>query len=370
MIPATPDGPQEGLPTRATPAAGPYDATSAQPRSSVPPADPYQGRTVMQPLPVEAVPARRVAAAYVEEPLKPLPKGDPPSKAPWAVLAAVIALVVGGVIGYVIGNHNKTPTSTLGTAGSLPTGDSVPLDQATVDKRANDIFTLLAAQARQPGGIQTPTPYPALDDLLSVLGVGGTATTATTTASSGPADVATLTAQRDQLSAQVTTLQGQVTDLQNQLATSQATVASLQQTVSSNPNTGDLQSKIDDQAQQITDLQGKLDAANAKLDAANTSLQTAQGQLATANASLQALDVQQLDNYVGMDITKVRSTAKANGWVLVEQPADAASGSGSGSTSTTTTVAGQTFTVSAQMPAVGANMVKGSVLYVEVGSGS
>ena len=217
-------------------------------------------------------------------------------------------------------------TSTVGTD-----------DQATVaaaDQRVNDIFTLLAAQAQQPAGIQTPTPYPALDELLSTLRGGG----ATSTDATGSNSTNAIVAERDRLTAEVA-------DLQNQLTETQAALVAAQQTASTNGPSADMQAQLDDQARQIATLQQNLDTAN-------TEFQSVQSQLATANKTLSDLDPTPVDDYIGSDIAKVRSAAKANGWNLVEQSIEGA-----------TNAPG---TVMSQSPAAGTNMIKGSVLCVEV----
>ena len=59
-----------------------------------------------------------------------------------------------------------------------------------------------------------------------------------------------------------------------------------------------------------------------------------------------------IDNLVGMDIGKVRDLAKGNGWQLIEEPQ--------------VNPTAVPNTVLTQQPATGANMIKGSVLYVQM----
>lgn len=327
---------EDGSPwdTYGTPVQPEPAGVDERPTRAVPIVGAYSTPTVIQP----AVP---VAAPAVIAPIPPEPLYVQDNRPPWVVIAAVLALLVGGLVGFLIGHSSAKTGSSIATTGSLAAGDQAAADQAA-DRRVNDIFTLLAAQARQPGGIQTPTPYPSLDDLLGVL---GTAPPTAPTSSAAAGTVESLTAERDQLAAQVATLQGE-------LAASQTLIDQLQQTAGSGGTPAGAQAQIDQQAQQISSLQNDLASTTAKLDQATTSLQTVQGQLDAANKTLAGLDPKPVENLVGQDVGKARSTAKTNGWTLVEQPIESA-----------TAAVG---TVTTQAPAAGANMIKGSVLYVEV----
>ena len=68
--------------------------------------------------------------------------------------------------------------------------------------------------------------------------------------------------------------------------------------------------------------------------------------------TLTALHPTPLPNYVNGNISKARADAQANGWTLIEQPAD--------------TPNANVGTILEQAPAPNATMVTGSVLYVEV----
>lgn len=330
VVPATPDPVYEDLPTaplRTTPAA---DVEQG-----------YDQPTVLQP----AQPAYVVAEPYVEPmptmvaaPISPMPEplyiAAPPERR-WGVvaMAAMLALLVGGIIGLLLGRSTDGETSSV--SGSQPI-DSVAPDQAVVDQRVNDIFTLLVAQTQQPGGISTPTPYPALDQFLALTqGAGGSVDS--TTASTTPATEAP--APTGDALDQLATLQQQNATLQQQLATAQAERDDLQAMIEgTGATTGELQQLADEQAKQITQLQNDLATAQADLDA--------------ATAKLAGLYLSQADNFVGADIAKVRSLAETNGWTLVEKQVDSTSAAPN--------------TVTLQAPAAGANMVTGSVLYVEV----
>ena len=308
VVPATPEPVYEELPTAAMPVVA---ATYVEP-------------------PV-------VAASYVAAPAvlavapEPVYYAEPPQRRWGAVAAAaILALLVGGIIGLLIGRAGAKG-DTLASTDTLTT-DTVAGDQAAVDRRVNDIFTLLVAESHQPGGIGTPTPYPQLDQLIGIL--QGSATPASTSPSSTATDQAV-----GSLTDQVTLLQQQNTDLQAQLATAQQQRDALQATLdSSGGATSDLQRQADEQAQKINQLQSDLDATNAKL--------------ATAQDTLTKLNAQPIDNLVGMDIAQVRSLAKTNGWTLVEKTVD-----NTGATPNS---------VTAQTPAPGTTMITGGVLYVEV----
>ena len=322
------------VPATPMPELGDDAATMAMP---IEPHDPYsfaptqaahvhtESRQFVEPAPFGAAPAGAAVAAPLDFPERPNV---------WpAIIAGLVALVVGGIVGFLIGDSNSVDTqitqeSTV--ASSVPGSDAGAVDQAVVDQRVDDILTLLLAQAQQNGSVVVPTPFPKLDQLLAL------APAATTPATSGQGDgqatLDDLTAQRDQLAAQVKTLEDRVASVEAERDALQATIDS-----SSAGST--------DQAARISELEGQLNAVTE--DLAN-----AQADLDHANATLDQLNVQQLGNVVGTDIEAVRQTAQTNGWQLIEAPADTNSGAPN--------------KVTSQQPPAGTNMVKGSVLYVEV----
>jgi hypothetical protein len=242
-----------------------------------------------------------------------------------------VALLIGGIVGVLIGRAGAEG-DTLSSTDTVTTDSAV--DQATLDRRVNDVFTLLVAESQQPGGIATPTPYPQLDQLIGILQGSAPTDTSATAASSSATDQVV-----GSLSDQVAMLQQQNADLQSQLATAQQQRDELQATLdSSGGATSDLQRQADEQAQQINQLQSDLDATKAEL--------------ATAQETLTELNPQPIDNLVGMEIGQVRSLAKTNNWTLVEKTVD--------------NTGAAPNTVTAQMPAPGTTMVTGGVLYVEV----
>jgi len=323
IVPATPD-PQLDEPP-ATMAMPPVDATDAlAPTIQQPMVAPVGRRVLVDPVPVVVPPD--------------LPPEFTPRPAVWQVIVTgLVALAVGGIVGFLIGDASdvETTVSTASTvAPSVPVGsDAAAVDQAVVDQRVDDILTLLLAQAQQNGSVVIPTPFPKLDQLLALAAESpaGTDVTASPT-SQGQSPIDDLTAERDQLAAQVTTLKDQV-------ARVEAERDALQATIDSSGNEGS------DQAARITELEGQLKTAT-------DNLAKVQGDLDTANATLDELNVQQLGNLVGTDIGAVRQTAETNGWQLIETAADTNSGTPN--------------RVTAQQPAAGANMITGSILYVEV----
>ena len=361
IVPATPDhiATDGGLPTQAMPEAqAPYAATVMQPGA----------------VPVAGVAAQRLAPIpVVEPPLMPL--AQRPQRDWGAVfIGAFVALVIGAVLGYLVGHASKSGKQDLSTTSPsvLPTDlstSSTPLssvsaqDHAAFDARVNDIFTLLIAQAQQQGHVVLPTPYPKLDQLLSLS--ARSAATGATVAGDTNQQIATLTKARDDLTAQVATLQQKSADLQKQLTDSENNRIELQATLdtvdAANSQTAANQATISDLQNQLADTKTKLDTANASLKStqddlakANASLKTTQDDLSKAKATLDQLKVQVLDNLVGMDIAKVRDLAKNNGWNLIEQhqldPTQPQN------------------VVLTQQPAKGANMITGSVLYVQIAS--
>ncbi|MEY2582792.1 MAG: hypothetical protein QOE09_2641 [Ilumatobacteraceae bacterium] len=219
----------------------------------------------------------------------------------WPYFVALLALVLGALIGFLIGNGRHDQTTAL-TSSTQPVGSTVD-SSASVQDLQNQVALLTAAQKK------------AADDLAALQ--------------------ATLTqtqAERDALAAQVGNAGGTATGLQAQLDASKADIAKLQA--------------------DIKTLTGQLDTANAALAQSQASLKTVQGQLDTANATLAALHPTPLANYVNSSISKVRSEAQANGWTLIEQPANKPSAN--------------VGTIVEQAPAPNTTMVTGSVLYVKV----
>ena len=322
IVPATPDRFGDDPPTAQMPQTpGTYEPTVVMPAPAavVPPA--------------MVVPQAVAAAPVYAEPVysEPVYVAPPPRRWGAVAAAALLALLIGGIVGLLIGRASAK-SNTLTTADTQPPGTVAASDQGTVDKRVNDIFTLLVAESKQPGGITTPTPYPQLDQLLGIL-----KTSAAPTTTAAPAPTTDPTAAT--VSGQVATLQQQNAALQEQLTAAQKQRDDLQATLNSSGSaTSDLQRQADQQAQRINQLQSDLNATKT--------------QLATAQDTLTKLNPMPIDNLVGMDIAQVRSLAKTNGWTLVEKTVD-----NTGATPNA---------VTAQMPAAGSTMINGGVLYVEV----
>lgn len=317
VVPATPEPVYDDRPTELIPVP---TATYAAPTPMV--------TTPTVAAPVVAAPVVAAPMAFAPEPVY---FAEPPERRWGAIaMAAALALLVGGIVGLLIGRAGADD-NTLSSADTQPT-DTVAADPAELDRRVNDIFTLLVAESQQPGGIATPTPYPQLDQLLGILQQSAAPTT---TAATVPAtDQAT-----GALSDQIAMLQQQNSDLQTLLTTAQQQRDELQAAIdSSSGTTSDLQRQADEQAQLINQLRSELD--------------TTKTQLVAAQDTLTKLNPQPVDNLVGVDIAQVRSLAKTNGWTLVERTVD-----NTGATPNS---------VTAQTPASGTTMVTGGVLYVEV----
>ena len=328
-------GEKEPEPILIVPATPHRDIDELPPPTATMPVDPAEQFTVAQPMGAPAQP--RVVAPGAAAPVGVAPDvlpafGQRPGLWP-AVIAAVLALAVGGIIGFSIGNSSDVDSaiSNTSTVGP-PVSGSVAVDQAVVDQRVDDILTLLLAQAQQNGSVVTPTPYPKLDQLLAI------AVSSTAATDPQAADVGALTAERDQLAAQVTTLEDQVASV---VAERDALQATLDSTASNQQ-----------QSARIAELEGQLDTASQQLADAQADLQTAQASLDSANATLDKLHVQDAPNFVGANIDDVRKAAASNGWEIIE--------------ATASDNTGPPNRVTAQVPEAGAEMIKGSVLYVEV----
>ncbi|MEO7398558.1 MAG: PASTA domain-containing protein [Ilumatobacteraceae bacterium] len=305
----------------------------------------------------------RTVAAYqqsyeVVEPVVPVVPLDPPverlyapppeSHWPYVLMAAIFALLVGGIGGYLIGNRVRDDESPRATNTTAVDG---AVDEAALDQRVNDVFTTLLGQAQQDGEVKLPTGYPQLDALLAIS--RSTADGAAADASGQQAQIDSLTIERAQLGDQVAMLEQQATVLQERLTAAEAARDELRTMLEANGGTTtDLQAQLDAQLAEITRLQDQVNTLTAAVADAKTELTRVQGELDDANAELQRLDVRQVADLVGVDIATVRSTAKANGWSLVEQLVDKPTA--------------PPDTVTAQLPTSGSNMIAGSVLYVEI----
>ena len=219
----------------------------------------------------------------------------------WPYFIALLALLLGGLVGFLIGNSRNDQATTL-TSSTQPL-DSTVGSTPTVQNLQDQVDLLTAAQTKSA------------EDLAALQ--------------------ATLTqtqAERDALAAQVGSAGGTTTGLQAQLDASKAEVTKLQ---------GDIKT-----------VTGQLDTANASLAQTQATLKTVQGQLDAANATLTALHPTPVANYVNGPVSKARSDAQANGWTVIEQPANNPSAN--------------IGTVVEQAPAPNTTMVKGSVLYLKV----
>jgi flagellar biosynthesis chaperone FliJ len=292
---------------------------------------------------------------YAEQPAVVVPQAVAPIREPFVepispprrdwgpvIAAAFVALLVGGLIGFLLGRGSDNGDSVVSSDTSVAT-TIAPDDQAVVDQRVDDIFTMLLAQAQDNGSVVLPTPFPKLDQLLA-LSSGST----DQQTSDAQAAVAALQTERDDLAAQLAASQDQATTLQDQLTMVTADRDNLQSQLAENGSSAE---QLADQQAQIDDLQNQLESAQADVDTARGDLQAVQADLDEANAALEALHVTPADNVVGRPVNDVRNLARTNGWQLVERPVDSKSA---------------VDTVTAQMPAPGTNMIRGSVLYIEV----
>ena len=277
---------------------------AAEPIHIVPATSPLDPVAAYEPTRVIPAVSYQAVAPPAIQPVAPVSAGPmfvDDRRPAWPYFVALLALMVGGLIGFLIGNGRHDQTTSI-TTSTQPVGSTVD-STATVTDLHNQVALLTAAQTK------------AAQDLAALQ------TSLTQTQ-----------AERDALAAQVGTAGGTATGLQADLDASKAQVTKLQ---------ADLKT-----------VTGQLDTANAALAQTQASLATVQGQLDTANATLAALHPTPLANYVNGAISKARSDAQANGWILIEQP-------GNSPTAAIGTVLEQT-------PAPNTTMVTGSVLFVKV----
>jgi len=334
IVPATEDSAYDnrgGPPTQAMPTAADPFPTIVQPAVHV------NRPSVVEPIvrvqPVQTVP---VMPRPIEAPMLP-PRRD------WGpvLIAGFLALLIGGAIGFLIGRSGDSDEETLVPADASSTTVAAISDQVAFDTGVDNVLTLLLAQADQNGSVVLPTPYPKLDQLLTLAAQGGQQD-----ASNAEGDVAAITAERDLLAGQVTELETQAADLQDQLTAAEQERDALQADVDS--GSGDDQPSAD----QIAQLQDALAGVQSNLETANRQLATVQTDLGNATSTLDNLGISKTENVVGRSIGDVRTIARTNGWSLVERPVD--------STSATAD------TVILQTPTNATTMIRGSVLYVEV----
>ncbi len=276
----------------ATDPLGPPASVASYEPTQVIPAVAYQNVAP----PVVAAPAPAVV------PVGPGPMYIENRRPAWPYFVALLALIVGGVAGFLIGDNNRDDEATTLTANSVPFDSTVGSSPTAADLQGQ-VDLLTAAQTK------------AAEDLAAL-----------------QASLDQAVSERDALAAQVGDAGGSATELQAQLDASKAEVTKLQ---------GDIKT-----------VTTQLDTANQSLAQTQASLKSVQGQLDAANATLTALDPTPLPNYVNGNISKARADAQANGWTLIEQPAD--------------TPNANVGTILEQAPAPNSTMVSGSVLYVEV----
>jgi hypothetical protein len=279
-------------------------------------------------LPTEALPGRHVYVPVSQVAAEPVYLDEEPNfwrdenRGAW-IAGVVAALLVGGLIGLLIGRasaSDDTPTAA---------SPSTTVSRATIPQSAPPSIGVPASPA---------DPAKTAQDLQ--------------------AQVAALTAARDQSEQQLQQARQAVTVLQAALDQSKAQAGASTTAAGASTTTAGATTTTG-QASQVAALQSQLTAATqqaatlqTQVSQATQAVAAAQAQLAALQASNKQLGLTPLDNFVGGDVGIAQQKASANGWTLVQQQTLSASA-----------VPG---TVTNQTPAAGSNMVKGSVLYVEV----
>ncbi len=242
----------------------------------------------------------------------------------WPYLAAVLALIMGGVIGFLIG-----------AAGD--DDETVPVAPAAEGSDVDTTFDRLLTRTQADGEYKSPSEYPQLDEITAIDTAAATADLEN--------QVVTLTAAQEEAAGQVAALETAVTDI---TAERDALAAELNESGGTNTDT---QADLDAANEQIVTLTSERDTARTQLDEANAALAATQADLEAANATLAELNLMPVPDYTNDDVARARADASENGWTLIEQPTDSTAPAG---------------TVLEQLPAAGANMIEGSVLYVTV----
>lgn len=252
----------------------------------------------------------------------------------WPYFLAFVALLAGGLVGYLIAfasDEDETPPAATAPAGDTTEG-----------------LDILLLRARENGEHLTPSEYPQVDEITEIDNAAATrelqtqidefeaaqqdATALTEQAANLETALADMTAERDAIAAEVGDSAGAAGEQQVALDASDNQIAVLED--------------------ELATARADLDVANGSLTEAGASLQTAISERDAATDIVEALDIIPNPTYINGAITKARSDAAANGWTLIEQPADS-----------TTAAPG---TVLDQAPPAGSNMINGSVLYVTV----
>lgn len=339
--PSTPPRPPDAPTTPPAPATEPLHIREATPPPVyVDPADPVA--------PTTALPAERVVGrptTPVVPPAVPVdPLADPryerqryledQRRGATAVFVGVLALLIGGVVGFLIARAVDDDDEVA--SPPVASGPAITEDvDGTLD--------LLLERARADGEYRTPSEYPQLDEILAIQTAAVTADLqrqldALAAGQEGAADLA----------ARVSELEGQlatVTAERDQLATELETAGG---------DDAGRQAELDAANARIATLESDLATAVAERDGAVTELQQAQAERDAAVAELEALGVTPVADYADGDVAAARADAAANGWTLIEQPVESEAAPG---------------TVLDQAPPANSNMISGSVLVVTVATG-
>jgi hypothetical protein len=295
-----------------------------------------------QPQPVyEVRPAYDVPVAVESSVAAP-----PPSKPLWPWVLAVLALVLGGLVGWLVSRSDDDDTVVSETETTPSTvSDSQP--EPALETRLD----ALLEQTRANGAYVESSEFPQIDEIVTIDRANATESL------QGQVDL--LSVAQEQSVAKITDLEEEIATLEQSLedVTAERDELKAAEGDAAMSDTEFL-ARLQEKEDRISTLEDQLATATSQLtESQNASqraaddLRTAQTQLQQANATLTALDVTKIENYVNSDITRIRSDAAAKGWVLVEQRVDGAQAAAG--------------TVTNQQPGPGANVIRGSVVYVE-----
>jgi len=272
--------------------------------------------------------------------------GPPPRKPVWPWVVAVLGVVLGGLIGWLLSRSDGDEDAVTDDTEVTVVVSTVPVE-AGIDEQLD----ALVEQTRANGAYADGSEFPQIDEIVAI--------DRAATSAELQDQVDLLSIAQEQSVESITELEEQVATLEESLTEVTAERDELKAQAESGAVTDtEFLARLQEKEDEIATLEDQLATANTQVTEAQAAaqraaddLQTAQDDLQEANAALDALDPKQIESYVNSNLDRIRAAAAANGWVLVEQPVEAATDTPN--------------IITNQLPAPGATVVRGSVVIVE-----